>query len=174
MESRIYLRAFEPDDYKISAKWRNDDQIWSMLGGTKYFVSSAYEKKWVEDAIFNSKDIRLAVCLRENDSYIGNTYITDINMKDKTGISHILIGEKKYWGHGYAVEALRLLLDYAFNERGLNRITAIVLKTNTASIRMHEKAGYVIEGTLRQSVFKKGTFQDQVVMSILRDDFTRC
>lgn len=76
MESRIYLRAFEPDDYKISAKWRNDDQIWSMLGGTKYFVSSAYEKKWVEDAIFNSKDIRLAVCLRENDLYIGNTYIT--------------------------------------------------------------------------------------------------
>lgn len=171
MESRIYLRAFEPDDYKTSIKWRNDDQIWSMLGGTKYFVSSAYEKKWVEDAIFNPKDIRVAVCLKENDAYIGNAYITDINMLNKTGVSHILIGEKSCWGHGYAAEALRLILGYVFCERGLNRITAYVLKTNTASIRMHEKVGYVIEGTLRQSVFKNGVFQDQIVMSILKDDF---
>lgn len=89
MESRIYLRAFEPDDYKTSIRWRNDDQIWSMLGGTKYFVSSAYEKKWVEDVIFNPKDIRVAICLKGNDAYIGNAYITDINMLNKTGVSHI-------------------------------------------------------------------------------------
>ena len=36
MESRIYLRAFEPDDYKTSIRWRKDDQIWDMLGGAKY------------------------------------------------------------------------------------------------------------------------------------------
>ena len=35
MESRIFLRAFEPEDYKISVEWRNDDEIWSMLGGRK-------------------------------------------------------------------------------------------------------------------------------------------
>lgn len=44
MEERIYLRALEIDDYKISIKWRKDDQIWNMLGGPKYFVSEAYEK----------------------------------------------------------------------------------------------------------------------------------
>lgn len=33
MENRVYLRAFEPDDYKISIEWRRDPQIWSMLGG---------------------------------------------------------------------------------------------------------------------------------------------
>lgn len=33
MDSRIYLRAFEPDDYKTTIKWRNDDEIKSMLGG---------------------------------------------------------------------------------------------------------------------------------------------
>lgn len=44
MEERIYLRALEIDDYRISIKWRKDDQIWNMLGGPKYFVSEAYEK----------------------------------------------------------------------------------------------------------------------------------
>lgn len=77
MESRIYLRAFEPDDYKTSIRWRKDDQIWDMLGGAKYFVSEAYEKKWIEDTIFNSKEIRLAICLKEDDKYIGNAYISN-------------------------------------------------------------------------------------------------
>ena len=43
-EYRVYLRAFEPEDYKTSIKWRNDDEIWQQLGGVKYFVSEAYEK----------------------------------------------------------------------------------------------------------------------------------
>ena len=53
-DCRVYLRALEPDDYRVSIKWRKDDEIWDMLGGTKYFVSEAYEKQWVEKAIFES------------------------------------------------------------------------------------------------------------------------
>ena len=170
-DSRIYLRAFELDDYKTSVTWRNDSHIWNMLGGTKYFVSEAYEKKWVEEAIFNSKDIRLAVCLKENDLYIGNVYLTDIDMINRKAVSHVLIGNKDYWGKGYASEALKLLLDYAFNERGLNRIVADILESNEQSIRMHEKTGYKKEGLMRESVFKNGKFQNQIRMSLLKEDF---
>ena len=41
---RVYLKAFEPDDYKTTIKWHNDNEIWNMVGGTKYFVSMEYEK----------------------------------------------------------------------------------------------------------------------------------
>lgn len=41
---RVYLRALEPEDYKKSIIWRNDDEIWGMVGGPKHFVSNAYEK----------------------------------------------------------------------------------------------------------------------------------
>ncbi len=172
MNNRVYLRAFEPDDYKISIKWRKDDLIWSMLGGTKYFVSEAYEKKWIEDSIFNSSDIRLAVCVKENDQYIGNVYITNIDMINRTGISHVLIGEKTYWGNGYAGEALKLLLDYAFNERGLHRIAALVLESNIQSIKMFTKLGYKQEGLLRQSIYKNGRYNNQVILSILNENLT--
>lgn len=33
MKNRIYLRALEPDDYKTSVKWRNNDAITNLLGG---------------------------------------------------------------------------------------------------------------------------------------------
>lgn len=156
MESRIYLRAFEPDDYKTTIKWRRDDQIWGMLGGQKYFVSEAYEKKWIEDSIFNSADIRLAVCLKEDGKHIGNVYLTGINMTNLSATSHVLIGDKACWGKGYAAEALGQLLDYAFNERGLHRVEALILQENEQSVRAHEKTGYRREGVRRQSVYKKG------------------
>ena len=168
--SRVYLRALEPDDYKISISWRKDDEIWGMLGGTKYFVSSAYEKKWVEDVIFNSKDVRLAICLKEGGRYIGNVYMTDINPVKQSCISHILIGEHDCWGKGYAKEALLMATDYMFKERNIHRIQAIVLESNKQSLRMHEKCGYHIDGLLRESCFKDGMWQNQYILSLLSKD----
>lgn len=171
MEYRVYLRALELEDYKTSIKWRKDDEIWSMLGGTKYFVSEAYEKKWVEDAIYNGKEIRLAVCLKENDRYIGNVYATGIDNINHTCTTHVLIGERDCWSKGYASEAYSLLLNYVFEERNLNRAQALILESNIASIRMHQKVGYKKEGVLRHSVYKNGKYQNQLVMSILKEEY---
>lgn len=170
-EYRVYLRAFEPEDYKTSIKWRNDDEIWNHLGGVKYFVSEAYEKKWVEDAIFDPKVIRLAVCLKENNRYIGNVYILDINERDRKGNSHILIGEREFWGKGYATEAYELLLDYAFNERAFHRIGAHVLEENAASIALHKKCGFSQDGVFRKATFKNGKWQNQIIFSILEEEY---
>ena len=169
MEQRVYLRAFESDDYKQTILWRKDDQIWDMLGGTKYFVSKAYEKKWVENAIFNSKDVRLAVCLCENDKHIGNVYMTDINEINRSCVSHVLIGEKNYWGQGYAREALMQAVDYMFNERNMHRIQANILVSNPASMKMHEKCGYKVEGILKEAVYKNGKYQDQAVLALIKE-----
>lgn len=171
--NRIYLRALEIEDYKISIKWRNDDGIWDMLGGTKYYVSSVYEKKWVEEAIFNSKDVRLAICLKENNRYIGNVYMTNIDPQRQSCHSHILIGERDCWGKGYAREALMMAIEYMFKERNMHRIQALVLEENEQSLKMHKKCGFVEEGVLRHSVWKNGRFQNQIVLSILESDLTK-
>lgn len=170
MEERIYLRALEIDDYKISIEWRKDDQIWDMLGGPKYFVSEAYEKKWVENTIFNSKDVKLAICLKENDKYIGNVYMTDINEINRSCHSHVLIGDRDYWGKGYAREALLKAINYMFNERNIHRIHANVLESNEQSLKMLKKCGFKIEGLLRDAVFKAGKYQNQYVLSLLRGE----
>lgn len=168
---RVYLRALEPNDYKTSIKWRNDDEIWGMVGGPKHFVSEAYEKKWMEDAIFDPSNISLAICLKENDEYIGNAYLTDINWVNRTAHAPSMIGEKKYWSSGLATEARMLLLHFAFYERGLNRIWAYILEDNIGSQRMCEKCGYRKEGVLRESVYKNGVYKNQLVMSVLRKEF---
>lgn len=113
----------------------------------------------------------MAICLKENDLYIGNVYILDINLIDRKGNSHIFIGNKEYWGKGYATEAYMLLLEYAFCERGFHRIGAHVLEDNKASIALHKKCGFSCDGVFRKATFKNGRWQNQFVFSILEEEF---
>jgi len=47
----------------------------------------------------------------------------------------------EYWGRGYATEAARALIEWAFTQPGVKRVTAECLSDNAASIRVLEKAG---------------------------------
>ena len=53
----------------------------------------------------------------------------------------------------------------------LNRIFLNVFENNPRAIRAYEKAGFVLEGRLRQAEFKDGKYIDILVMSILKDDY---
>ena len=167
----VYLRALEPDDYKTTIKWRNDSEIWSLVGGPKYFVSSDFEKEWINNAIHNSKEIKLGICLKENNELIGFVSIIDIDWINRSARSPIMLGDKKYWGKGLATEALLLILKFAFYERGLNRIWGHILENNRGSQKVYLKCGYKKEGVFRSSIYKNGKYQNQVILSVLREDF---
>ena len=74
------------------------------------------------------------------------------------------------WGQGIMTEVLCAVLQYAFDEVGLNRVQAEVFDGNAASARVLEKCGMRCEGTLRQRVFNKGRFSDVRLYAILRGD----
>lgn len=57
-----------------------------MPSGTKYFVSAAYEKKRIEDVISMSNDVKMAVCLKDENRHTGNVYMIDIDTANQ--ISH--------------------------------------------------------------------------------------
>lgn len=113
----------------------------------------------------------MAICTIEGNLYIGNIYLTGIDYVNRKASSHILIGNHDYWNGGYGTEAMRLLLDYAFNQRNLNRIEARVLEDNIGSRKMHEKLGYIQEGVLRQSVFKDGVYKNQICYALLKSEY---
>lgn len=53
----------------------------------------------------------------------------------------------------------------------MNCLQALMLEDNIGSLKMHEKCGYRQDGVLRQSVFKNGSYKNQVVMSLLFEDY---
>lgn len=66
-----------------------------------------------------------------------------------------------YWGRGIAVEALTMMTAYAIETFALVRVQALPAASNPRSCRVLEKAGYVLEGTMRKSFLKHGELHDQ-------------
>jgi len=173
MKFDIYLRALEPSDYLISHKWRNDPFIQDGVTGNKVFVSSEQERLWIENSIKDKESIRLAICLKEDDRYIGNTYMINIDWINRTCQAPIFIGDPAVRGKGLAVQARLQMLTFAFFERNMNKVWAHVLSENNASIKMNEKVGFKKEGILRQHIYKNGAFKDIIVLSVLRNEFDK-
>jgi RimJ/RimL family protein N-acetyltransferase len=76
-----------------------------------------------------------------------------------------------YWGRGIMTAALRGLTPYVFGKHPeLTRLYALPFAWSSASIRVLEKAGYRLEGRMRQSAIKDGRIADQLLYAILRDE----
>ena len=137
-DAKIYLRALEPGDYQRTIVWRNDDDIWKQLLGEKHFVSAEYEKKWIHDAVFSPhRELRLGICTVPDDLLIGLAALGSIDYVHRSARSQLMIGEKSLHGQGLGTEVLRLLLRFAFEERGMERVWCRILKSNTASLKLH-------------------------------------
>ena len=75
-----------------------------------------------------------------------------------------------YWNRGYMTEVIREIISFGFNTMKLIRIEANCLPMNLSSARVMEKVGMTHEGTLRKSIFVKGTYEDLKLYSIIIDD----
>lgn len=75
-----------------------------------------------------------------------------------------------HWGRGYAREALSLVIDYAFDALGINRIEADIDPRNDGSIALVERLGFEREGLLRERWRVGGQVQDSAIYGLLRSD----
>ena len=76
-----------------------------------------------------------------------------------------------YQGQGYATEAAQVLLQYAFLQRNLHRLTSGCDSRNMASVRLMERLGLRREGHLRQSHLTRGVWQDEYLYALLRHEW---
>jgi RimJ/RimL family protein N-acetyltransferase len=88
---------------------------------------------------------------------------------DAFELSYQLYGDR-FAGHGYTTEAVQLLVDYLFGTKKQHRIHLVIVPENTASCRVAEKCGFVLEGTVRGAFFNHGRNHDVLLYSLLRTD----
>ena len=74
-------------------------------------------------------------------------------------------------GKGYATDAVRILLKYCFHERRFQKCNSACVETNTASIALHKRLGFVEEGRRRQHLFLNGRFYDDILFGLTREEF---
>ncbi|MNU43927.1 Spermidine N(1)-acetyltransferase [compost metagenome] len=154
MDNLVYIRPLVLSDANVSYQWRNDSDIWKY---TEFkpdrYISLETEQEWIKGKLENKDERRFAICLKENNQYIGNIQLLTIN----NGLAsfHIFIGEKSLWGNGIGKQATKLILKYAFFELGLKCVLLEVNPLNIPAYKTYERMGFVAVGSNEVNGFIK-------------------
>lgn len=170
--ARLRLRAFEDADVDdlfalqsnahILRYW--DSPPWTERSRAEKFIASCRRMEQ------EGTGARLAVDRVSDGAFIGWCTLSSWN-PDFRSASLGYCYDHAAWGQGYATEAARALLDWAFDTLDLNRVQAEADTRNTASARVLEKLGFLREGTLREDCVVNGDVSDSWVYGLLRREW---
>ncbi|MGP4071751.1 GNAT family N-acetyltransferase [Piscibacillus sp. B03] len=165
---RIYLRKLSKDDIKTLYKWHNDVEVFTNMRSSL----DLYNHDELEEFYDKIKEGKSFIIVdQESQQEIGNISLVGLNFRQRHAEVLLLIGEKDYWGQGYGKEAFKLLLNYAFNELNLHRVSLKVFSFNQKAFQMYEKFGFQVEGKLREAFFRHGEWHDIYIMSLLQREY---
>lgn len=128
-------------------------------------------RDWLTETINDIKTFKQGIFLENTDRLIGYAGICDLSLTNKSGEYFIFIGDKAYWGKGVGTEVTKKVLKIGFEELDLNRIMLTVSEPNIGGVKAYQRAGFTIEGRLRQACYRNGEFHDKLVMSVLKGEF---
>ena len=116
------------------------------------------------------RGVRVAIEGVSDGEFIGWCALTRWNPDYRSAAMGYCLGDAA-WGHGYATDAARALLQWAFDTLDLNRVQAETDTRNAASARVLEKLGFTREGTLREDCVVNGDVSDSWVYGLLRREW---
>lgn len=102
--------------------------------------------------------------------FLGTCGLHDIDNVNKNLRLGIIIFNKEYWRKGYGKEILNLLLKFAFESLGMNKVYLTARVDNDVGIHIYKKLGFEPEGVMRQEYWvREGQYIDLLRMSILKE-----
>jgi len=172
----VRLREIHKEDVKKYMEWFNDPEVKQYL--TIFLpMTEIGEEKWLEDICTkrSQTDVVFAIEARSGKKWvhIGNCGLHNINWHDRDCEMGIVIGEKKFWSNGYGTEAAKILVDYAFGQVNLHRVSAGAYAFNVRSIKMQKRIGLKEEGCVRKAVYKNGQYYDKILLGILKEEWKK-
>jgi RimJ/RimL family protein N-acetyltransferase len=149
--ANVKLRALTLNDIEKTLTWHNQEDISDLYMGHPFPVNIEMERKWYEKILTTNFPITVfGIAHIETQNLIGITLLKDINMINRAAEFSIFIGDKKFRGKGFSIEATLETLSFGFNKIGLNRISLKVREDNKIAIKLYENVGFQREGLLRQ------------------------
>lgn len=168
---QINLKCLEENHLDFVAEWRNQKDIRRFFFD-KSLVSSAAQQRWFERYLQDTTRQIFVAVSRQTKKPVGMIGLYQIDHKDqKAEIGSTMIAERSMQGKGLAAEMVQIVLTYAFEDVNLNRIYAYAVDYNVASIRVKEKCGFRLEGTLREGHYANGRFHDVLLYAITRKEW---
>ena len=164
------LRPLEMNDLDNVMSWVNNPDVIGNFQNFKMPISRANEAKYLETLLASENDKVFAI-EAEDGKYIGDIGIHQIHWPSRNGRIALIIGNKDYWGKGYAQSAMQEIERLGFEQYNLHKLWLIVWEENKKARHIYQKAGFKEEGVLRDEYFHNGKFHNMIRMSMLENEY---
>jgi RimJ/RimL family protein N-acetyltransferase len=170
---KVQIRELTLEDAEARYQWCLDKEVTKHLNMPEKYPPFSREETqiWIEMCINKTNGYEQKAIVTEDGKHIGWVDLKNIDKMNRHAELGIAIGDKKYWGKGFGLAAMKEMLIWGFKELGLNKIWLRVEVDNDKAIKSYIRMGYVEEGVLRQDRFRNGEFVDRLRMSILKQEF---
>jgi RimJ/RimL family protein N-acetyltransferase len=166
----VQLRPFRPEDVDGIRAALADPETRMLTGSSHLAFDEDRLTTWYGTRNEQDDRLDLAVADRASGRCVGEVVLNEVDEHNRSCNFRTLIGPAGR-GRGLGTEAVRLTIAYGFEQLGLHRIGLEVYAFNTRARRVYEKAGFVVEGVLRDVLRYGDTWVDATVMSILATEW---
>ena len=142
--------------------WANDTEVMRLMDRARVVSEEEHETWFV--SLTECQDCRY-FAIQAGGQHVGNVWLAAIDGRHRKAELRIVIGESGARGHGVGSRAIDLLCQHAFTELDLHRVYAYVLAINPGGRRAFEKAGFRLEGTLKEDRWSEGRFVDAYLLA---------
>lgn len=155
MRNRDFFRPYEPSSIVVPATLEQQLERFT-----------AERKDWDEN-----RGYAFAIVRREDGGIAGRISFSHVTRAAwQNAVLGYLVDQPQN-GKGYATEAARLALRFAFEHAGLHRVQAGVMPRNERSVRVLKNAGFRQEGVALRYLEINGTWEDHIIFAITREEW---
>lgn len=169
--NKVRLRNITKEDY---ANYSTVEDVMEnrllINDGIPFPPTEADREKFLNEVSSEKDGYVFGIELKDEKLFIGTATVYLVNWINGTCYVGITIGPE-YQGNGYGKEAMGVLTDFIFNYMNVNKIKLQVFGFNKRAIFSYEKCGFLLEGTLKEELFRFGKYHDIHVMGLLRKDW---
>jgi RimJ/RimL family protein N-acetyltransferase len=163
----VLLRPLTVEDAELTLRWRLDERASLLNRGA---VTVADQIAWI--ASRSTAELNFVIELASGES-VGMLSLINIDRANRRAEpARFLIGEPdSVRGLPVAVEAMKLIYEYIFDELKLHRVHGTVVADNHLMLKWQKFLGMREEGILRQHYFIGGGFRDAICLAMLEDEY---
>lgn len=161
----LRLRAVEQEDLERLMAWENNMEL-MRFGEAHLPYSRDLMQRYIEQAsddLYIAKQFRFMMEIRSTRETIGHIDLHDFDPQHLRASVGILIAQQQHRKQGWALEALDLLEEYAYEAWGVFQLYAHIPLSNQASQALFQKAGFVKTGQLKYWLRKGKNYEDVTI-----------
>jgi RimJ/RimL family protein N-acetyltransferase len=162
--AKVSLVPLDETHLVLTRAWANDAELARLMDRARP-VSEDEHLAWFA-ALRGREDCRYFAVV-EGAMHVGNVWLWAIDARHRKAEIRIVIGDADARDRGVGTRAIDLVSSHAFEQMGLHRVYAYVLALNPRARRAFEKAGFALEGTLRDDRRVADGYVDSYLMSRL-------